>query len=73
MDVFIGDIVPPKALEPTPVSRLYCWTVVAGVALAPFFGPYVDAGWGQLFYEAALIISGLILALIYYSTTQRFV
>jgi len=50
-----------------PARLLYFCTLMGGVALAPFYGPYVDAGWGTLFGEAAMIISGVILALIYYS------
>jgi hypothetical protein len=50
-----------------PARLFYLLTLIAGVALAPFYGPYVDAGWGTLFQEAAMIISGVILALIYYS------
>jgi putative Mn2+ efflux pump MntP len=55
-----------------PARRLYFWTAIGGVTLAPFFGPYVDAGWGQLFNEVAMIISGVILALIYYSPLREF-
>jgi hypothetical protein len=50
-----------------PARLLYLMTLIVGVLLAPFYGPYVDAGWGTLFEEVAMIISGVILALIYYS------
>jgi hypothetical protein len=33
----------------------------------PFFGPYVDAGWGIAIDYAAMIVSGVILALVYFS------
>ena len=54
-----------------PARLLYFWTLIGGVALAPFYGPYVDAGWGQMFDEAAMIISGVILALIYCSPLRN--
>ena len=50
-----------------PARLLYFCTVIGGLALTPFYGPYVDAGWGTLFQEMAMIVSGVILALIYYS------
>jgi hypothetical protein len=50
-----------------PARILYVVTIVAGLLLTPFFGPYVDAGWGRVFEDAAVIVSGVILALIYLS------
>jgi hypothetical protein len=50
-----------------PARLLYFCTVIGGLALTPFYGPYVDAGWGTLFQEMAMIVSGVILALIYCS------
>jgi hypothetical protein len=50
-----------------PARILYLISTVAGLLVTPFFGPYVDAGWGTTFEEAALIISGINLALIYFS------
>jgi hypothetical protein len=50
-----------------PARILYLITIVGGLLLTPFFGPYVDAGWGAAFEDAAIIVSGVILALIYFS------
>lgn len=50
-----------------PARSLYLIATVAGLLLAPFFGPYVDAGWATAFDEAAILVSGVILALIYFS------
>lgn len=50
-----------------PARILYVITIAAGLLVAPFFGPYVDAGWGTTFGDAAMIVSGVILALIYFS------
>jgi hypothetical protein len=50
-----------------PSRILYLISSVLGLLLAPFFGPYVDAGWGKAFEDAALVISGVILALVYFS------
>ena len=50
-----------------PARILYLITIVTGLLLTPFFGPYVDAGWGTTFQEAAIIVSGIILTLIYFS------
>jgi hypothetical protein len=46
---------------------LYLVSLFLLLGLTPFFGPYVDAGWGHALDAAALILSGLILALIYFS------
>lgn len=35
--------------------------------LTPLYGPYVGAGWGTTFEDAAGILSGVILALVYLS------
>ena len=50
-----------------PARIVYLIATVAGLLLTPFFGPYVDAGWGTAFDEAAILVSGVILALIYFS------
>jgi hypothetical protein len=50
-----------------PARILYLITMIVGLLLTPFFGPYVDAGWGTMFEDAAVIISGVILALVYFS------
>lgn len=50
-----------------PARRLYLWSTIGGLALTPFYGPYLDAGWGQLFDGASMVICGVILGLIYCS------
>ena len=50
-----------------PARILYLIVTAVGLLLTPFFGPYVDAGWGSTLEEAATIVSGVILALIYFS------
>lgn len=55
-----------------PARILYSLAVILGLAMTPFFGPYVDAGWGTTFEEASIVISGVILALIYFSPLRDF-
>jgi hypothetical protein len=50
-----------------PSRILYLISIVLWLLLQPFCGPYVDAGWGTAFEDAAMIVSGVILALIYFS------
>jgi hypothetical protein len=50
-----------------PSRILYLISTVLGLLLTPFFGPVVDAGWGTAFDYAAMIVSGVILALVYFS------
>jgi len=50
-----------------PARVLYSITMAAGLVMTPFFGPYVDSGWGTMFDQAAIVVSGAILALIYFS------
>jgi hypothetical protein len=50
-----------------PARILYLIAVAANLLLTPFSGPYVDAGWGTTFLQAGFIVSGFILALIYFS------
>ena len=47
--------------------KLYLLSVILLLGLTPFFGPFIDAGWGQALDGAAFISSGLILAIIYFS------
>jgi hypothetical protein len=54
-----------------PARPLYLVTTAAGLFLTPFFGPYVDAGWETAFGEAATIISGMVLALVYFSPLKE--
>jgi hypothetical protein len=49
-----------------PARLLYLVRIIAGIAIAPFAGPYVDAGWGDSLEGAAILVSGVILPLIYY-------
>jgi hypothetical protein len=51
--------------------KLYLVSVIILLGLTPFFGPYIDAGWGQALDSAALVSSGLILALIYFSPLSQ--
>jgi len=50
-----------------PARIVYLIATVAGLLLTPFFGPYVDLGWATAFDEAAILVSGVILSLIYFS------
>ena len=50
-----------------PARILYLIVTVAGLFLTPFFGPYVDAGWGTALDEAAILVSGVILTLFSFS------
>jgi hypothetical protein len=50
-----------------PARTLYVITIIVGLLETPFFGPYVDAGFGTMFEDAAIIVSGVVLALIYFS------
>jgi hypothetical protein len=47
--------------------RLFLLTLVVGLTLTPALGPYVDSGWGQLFYQATFVLDGLLVALMYWS------
>jgi hypothetical protein len=55
-----------------PSRILYLISSVLGLLLAPFLGPYVDAGWGRALEDAALVVSGVILALVYFSPLKSF-
>lgn len=54
-----------------PARVLYLIAMIAGVLLTPVFGPFVDAGWGRAFEEAAGVVSGVILALVYFSPLKH--
>ena len=54
-----------------PARILYLIAMGYGLVLTPFFGPYVDAGWGTILEEIAVIISGVILALVYWSPLKQ--
>jgi hypothetical protein len=55
-----------------PSRVLYLISTVLWLLLSPFFGPHVDAGWGTAFEDAAMIVSGVILALVYFSPLKSF-
>jgi hypothetical protein len=55
-----------------PARILYLIGVASGLILMPVFGPYVESGWGTAFEDAASIISGVILALVYFSPLKRY-
>jgi hypothetical protein len=54
--------------------RLALIATVVGLLIYPLFGPVVQSGWGQLFYEIHELSWGGILALSYWSSLrERFV
>jgi hypothetical protein len=55
-----------------PSRILYLISSVLWLLLLPFFGPNVDAGWGKVFEDAGLVVSGVILALVYFSPLKSF-
>jgi phosphoglycerol transferase MdoB-like AlkP superfamily enzyme len=46
---------------------LYLVTTLAPVLLLPAFGPDVSSGWAAMFDDLGMILSGIIIALIYWS------
>jgi hypothetical protein len=54
-----------------PARFLYVVTMIFGLLATPFFGPYVDAGLGAMLESAGTIISGVILALVYFSPVKE--
>jgi hypothetical protein len=54
-----------------PARILYLFTAIISVLLTPFFGPHVDAGWGQMLTEASQVLSGGIIALVYFSQLKE--
>jgi hypothetical protein len=54
-----------------PARLLYVVTMIFGMLATPFFGPYVDAGLGAMLEDAATIMSGVILALVYFSPVKE--
>jgi hypothetical protein len=55
-----------------PARRLYFIATVSSLALIPLLGPHVDAGWSQLLGEMGSVVSGALLALLYFSPARRF-
>jgi hypothetical protein len=45
----------------------YVRILLVSLALVPMGGPYVDSGWGQLFYYAAALLGGMILGALFWS------
>jgi hypothetical protein len=50
---------------------LYLVTTILATLLLPVSGPYVASGWSQMIDELGLIVSGVILALIYWSPLKE--
>ena len=46
---------------------LYLITLIADVLLTPLFGVCVDSGWSRMLEAAAVVISGVVLSLVYWS------
>ncbi len=54
-----------------PSRIFYLIYIVLGLLVTPFLGPNVDTGWSRTFEEAASIVSGVILALVYFSPLKN--
>jgi hypothetical protein len=54
-----------------PARILYVVAMIFGLLATPFFGPYVDAGLGAMLEDVATIISGIIVALVYFSPVKE--
>lgn len=54
-----------------PARLLYLVTTVLALLLMPFFGPYVETGLSYTLTEAASIVAGIILALVYFSPLKE--
>ena len=52
--------------------KLYLASFLLMLPLYPLMGIYVSSGLGQLFADVAMILSGVILALIYYSPVAKY-
>ena len=50
-----------------PARPLYLATVIVAILLTPLAGPYVSTGWAQAIDQASFIITGVVLAVIYFS------
>lgn len=50
-----------------PARPLYFATLVVAALLTPFDGPYITSGLAQAFGDVSLIVSGIVLAVIYFS------
>ncbi len=52
---------------------LFVASNLGGLAVVPWFGPYVDLGWGEAVYQLSFILNGIILAAAYWSPlAERF-
>jgi hypothetical protein len=47
--------------------QLFLFSLMVGVGVTPAYGPYIDLGWGQMFYQLSLVLEGALLALVYWS------
>lgn len=50
-----------------PARPLYLATVVVAILLTPLAGPYISSGWAQAIDGASLTITGVVLAIVYFS------
>jgi hypothetical protein len=64
--VWIAGIVGLYRLRPFG-RQLFLFSLVVGLGVTPAYGPYVDSGWGQVFYQSSYALDGAILALVYWS------
>jgi hypothetical protein len=53
-----------------PARLIYLVTILVDSIARPFGGPNVDPAFSQMLNEAALIISGVVLALVYFSPAK---
>jgi hypothetical protein len=56
----------------SPARFVLFGATILGLAITPFLGPQVDSGWGRPFSDAAMILNGAILALVYFSPPKEF-
>jgi hypothetical protein len=54
-----------------PARPLYFITSVAAILLAPSFCPYIESGSSLMIAEAASMLNGVILALVYFSPLKE--
>ena len=50
-----------------PARPLYFASIVVAAVLMPLGGPYITSGWSEAFESVSLTVSGVVLALIYFS------
>ena len=54
-----------------PARMWYLVTSLVGLAIVPFFGPYVETGLAYTLNSTVQLVSGMVLALIYYSPLKE--